>query len=229
MAKYLNMTHKVTIFGTCFGLAEEWTTSFSLGNVTGGDLGNDPEQAQADAIKALWQTLFTNNTTGFQASWKTEGVKVALTDTDGKTIPGSVAYSYFASPIAGATPTAQALPPQCSLVVTLTTPKLRGYGSKGRMFLPGIGFPVSGDGRILVTQTDALATQFKTFLDGVNALPTVGGSQAEVVLNSAERLTAPTHAAIMTPVTGIKVGNVYDTQRRRRNQLQEIYQVKALA
>lgn len=229
MAKFFNSTHKVTIFGSCFGLNEEWTTSFSLGNITGGDVGQSPTQAQADAIRDLWQAFFIHNGTGFNSAWKTIGVKVALTNTEGKTTPGAVSYSYYTTPISGATPTSSALPPQCSLVATLTTNRIRGYGSKGRMYLPGIGFAVSGDGRILTTQTDVTASQLKIFFDGVNALPAVNGDTLEVVLNSAERLTEPAHAPIMTPITGLRVGNVYDTQRRRRNQLQEVYQVKALA
>jgi len=43
-----------------------------------------------------------------------------------------------------------------------------------------------------------------------------------VILASAGRGTAGTGAR-NEPVTRIRVGNVYDTQRRRRNQLAETY------
>lgn len=228
MAKFMHRTHKVTIFGTDFGSAEEWSTSFWLGNTTPGDVGQSPTQAQVDGIAGLWETFFKSTTAGFSARWQTLGVKVALTGNDGKTQADAVVYSYYGTAISGGTTTALHYPPQCSLVATLTTAKPRGYGSKGRMYLPGIGWELAADGRISATNVNNTATAMKTFLDGVNALPPVNGETVKLVLQSAERLTTPAHAAVMTPITGVRIGNVYDTQRRRRNQLQEIYTAKAV-
>jgi len=39
----------------------------------------------------------------------------------------------------------------------------------------------------------------------------------------------PFKASLANQVTGVKVGTVYDTQRRRRNNLVEIYSSAALA
>lgn len=224
MVTYLGPTHRVTFAGTTMTTGEEWATGFWLGPMFGAV--DPPTQAEADALKTLWQTFFTAASSKFWNGCKTEYVKVSLVGTDGKANPENTKFSYYSPVISGASTDTGIMPPQVSLVATLTSTKARGYASKGRMYLPGNNAPISSDGKINTTTVNAIAANLKTLLDGVNAHADIPWP---VILNSALSAGIPGHPAAIEPVIGAKIGNVYDTQRRRRNQLQEVYSVVTLA
>jgi hypothetical protein len=102
------------------------------------------------------------------------------------------------------------------------------------MYLPGIQAPVSGStGKIASATVGNIATGFKTFLDAVN----VGtGTSGKVILASKGRKQAGEVGGdtiyiggVSAWVTGCRVGDVYDTQQRRRRQLPETYTTRVLA
>jgi hypothetical protein len=224
MAKYEFIHHKATLFGTMFGGTEIWTTSFALGQLGGGDEGDAPTDAEAQAISDAFTAIWTPVANGFSSQFKFEGVKVSHVVTDGTADPALSRFHYRPVPVSGgAGPTN---PAQISAVATLQTAIARGRGSKGRMFLPGVGFTVGADGKMTVAQATTLAGQVKTFLDVVNASADVPGV---VVLNSQEVTGVPFKAADTNKVVSVKVGTVYDTQRRRRNNLVEAYSLSVLA
>lgn len=224
MAKYSNIFHKATIMGEMFGGTELWTTSFAIGADGGGDIEVMPTDAEAQAISDAWNAIWTPVANGFSSQFKFVGVKVSHIIPDGTSDPGFSKYHYRPVPVAGgAGPTN---PPQCALVATLQTTIARGRGSKGRMFLPGVGFSVGADGKITAAQATTLAGQIKSFLDAVNSSANVPG---RVVVNSEEVTGVPFKASMQNPVASVKVGTVYDTQRRRRNNLVEAYSLAALA
>ena len=222
---YLMPTHRVTLMGTCLGGVEIWNTGFWLG--VDGTAAGPPTQLEADAIKTAWNTFFVNGTSKIYSSYKCEGVKVAWVQEDGTSDPANTKYSYYATPISGTSTDTVMMPPQISLAATLTSAKARGFGSKGRMYLPGINAPVTGTGKITSGTVAAIAGNLKTFFDAVNASTDVPHN---VILNATATTTgANPHAAEMWAVTGVKVGDVYDTQRRRRNQINEAYSAVVLA
>lgn len=208
---------RITIHGTSFNGNEEWTTGFYMGT-TGVD-ATQPTQAFMDIVKSSWQTFFTNATSYFGTAWKTDYVKGVLLGTDGKTIADSAMYSYYTTAIAGVQAGAM-FPPQCALVATLTSGAPRGLASKGRMYLPGINATLDNTGHISSTNTGTIATNLKTFLNALNGTVEQPGV---VILASQGRKAPLVGPPVNAVVTGIRVGNVYDTQRRRRNQLLETY------
>lgn len=224
MPTYLGPTKRVTFSGSTMSTGEEWATGFWLGTMFGDS--TPPDQAEADALKALWQTFFTASTSKFWAGCKTEQVKVALVGANGQSDPNNSVFAYYSPVISGTGTDTVPYPPQCSLVATITSPKARGFASKSRMYLPGINAPIGSDGKVLSTTVNAINNNFKAFLDGVNAHADIDGF---VILNSAESVGIPSHGAIIEAATGCRIGNVYDTQRRRRNQLQEVYSTAVLA
>lgn len=225
MPTYKSRTHKLTFFGDMFGGTEEWTTSLFIGNDTGGDQGASPTVAEAQAAATAFNTLWSGAANGFNGAWRFQGVKASLVDTTGHIDVSETVFYTLPTPTTG-NGGATSFPPQVSLVATLTTAIARGPGSKGRMFLPGVGWGIDSGAKIPGTNVNTLATALKTFLDAINASADIPGS---IVVNSAEKTGVPFRAALMTKVTGVKVGDVYDTQRRRRNQLKELYTAKALA
>jgi len=225
MAKYASIHHHVTLLGDMFGGNEIWTTGFSLGQTNGGDEGTAPTEAEAQAIYDAFKAIWIVAANGFSSNFRFTGVKVSHVSTDGTADPSLTRYYYGATAVAGGY-TTNANPAQITAVATLQTVKLRGRGSKGRMYLPGVGFSVGADGKITSTQATTIANQMKIFLDGVNASTAVPGV---VIVNSAEVTGVPFKAAEMNRVSAVRVGTVYDTQRRRRNKLVETYVNATLA
>jgi hypothetical protein len=101
------------------------------------------------------------------------------------------------------------LPFQCATVITLVTASATRHG-RGRFYLPPLGVGVLDTGRLSAAATGSLELAFTSFFD---VLSTAGLSV--VVRNRSGHVS--------TPVTEARVGNVIDTQRRRRNKLIETY------
>lgn len=109
------------------------------------------------------------------------------------------------------------LPAQCSPCVSLTT-ATAGSRARGRMFLP----PPDTSA---VTTSGRLSSAFRTA--AVNALDaffaTMAGNAATCVVVSAVGGVWTTYT-----VNTIRLGDVVDTQRRRRNSIAEVYTTAAI-
>lgn len=229
MAPHAHRVTRCSILGTMFGGAEEWSTGFYIGS-TAADAAL-PTQAQADMIAAAWRTYFTNAASGFSGNYSTTAVKLASIGTDGKSNAADTVYSTLAPAAVGANNNG-AHPPQIALVATLASTTARGVGAKGRMYLPGIFQPVDATGHISSTAQGNMLAQLVTFLRAVNS--GLGNFEQIILashgsLNEDGSIKVGGRAAINTNVTSVKLGNVFDTQRRRRNALREVYQTTQLA
>jgi len=142
----------------------------------------------------------------------------------------STAGEYLTDPLVAETDTpsdgtAVGVLPQSTVVLSLRSGFTLGKGNYGRMYLPHTTLGTVAETPFAnATNTAAIAEAGAAFLNSVSA-----------TLNAA--LTATVFPAIMsqaagTPskgVTQVAVGNVTDTQRRRRNRLQETYAFESLA
>lgn len=228
---YAHAVNRVTISGTCFGGAEEWSTGFWMGS-EGADAG-DPNGA-AENIAGYWRTFFELAAHNISSSYITTQVKVAQHIAETEATDLSKVDFYDVSPLLDGGGTSNALPAQISLAMTLTSEIQRGTGSKGRMYLPGINVAVTGaTGKLLSTFCDTLRTGLKTFFDAVNADAEVPDSVILASRGTKTTLLPGGDIIYINPhnklVTGLRVGDVYDTQRRRRNQLSEAYSTAVLA
>lgn len=230
-ADYAQPFGRVTISGTMFNGAESWSTGFQIGFADNpiSDLDN-----VAGQIGIAWQTFFTTASVGISNVYKTVQVKVAEIGVTGVTNEENIDYYTYPTPISGGA-AGQALPPQITLAATMTTERQRGLASKGRMYLPGINTAIDGTtGKLSSTTTNNINTGFKTFLDAINADTGIPG--LVIVASKGHKLGTldpngqPNYAdGINSVVTGCRVGDVYDTQRRRRNDFVETYNAKVLA
>lgn len=209
--------NRVTISGTSFGGEEEWSTGFFLVNESS-DVLSPTEQGAAD-IGAAWQTFFLAASTKMNSNWKTTQVKIATLNTTGGTDLSSVVYYNYPTPITGTTVT-PTFPPQISLVATLLAGVPRGLGSKGRMYLPGIAVSPDGNGRIPTTDAANICNNLASFLNLINGDADVGDRVGNASFGRTPPAVGP---GINRYVESVRVGNVYDTQRRRRNALTEQY------
>lgn len=222
---YAHKVHRVTLSGTMFGGTEVWSTGFFTG-AKDADPAGPPTQAGADAIRTAWETFFVSDAAKISRDYQFTTCKIAAINDTGHTDLSQVVYSYPSGTVSGYTTHSTPLPPQCALVSTLTTVRPRGLASKGRMYLPGIIGPVTTNGKMASTTVSGIAAALKTFYDAVNASTDVPGA---IILAAKGTGILPALTAQNEWVTGFRVGDVIDTQRRRRNNLVEVYDVRTLA
>lgn len=99
------------------------------------------------------------------------------------------------------------LPPQCCIVVSLRT-ALFNQAGRGRFYLPAFGVDVLAAGRLPTTARSQVATAAQKMIQSLN-----GAGYTVCVYHRKTK----TH----DNVTTVNVGDVYDTQRRRRDKLVE--------
>jgi len=221
---YLNSHVKVTIFGDMFSGTEIWQTGFHMGSTDAGGGNFDVVESWVDALKPLWQNVFVGATQNFSGAYRTLGIKAGILKTDGHMDIDTIYTSTYATPIAGGSSN-PSYPPQIAVVASLRAASPVGLGSKGRMFLPGFCAPIGSTGHILGTATQALANDLRTFFDAAESATNSPG----VVMNASQGRVSPAAAPVNRQVTSVRIGSVYDTQRRRRNALHESYSTANLS
>ena len=214
---------RCTIAGSIYGGAEQWSTGFWLGHEETD--AEDPTQAAADAIRALWDTFYTSATAPFSSLFATTEVRLTWFSAPGNIDEGKTQFAVIQNPATGSASTTK-FPPQIALVASLRSDRARGRGSHGRMFLPGPAMILGTNGKISTSDRDLVADRLKTFFDGIRASASIPW---DPILVSPEKATVPITAGINETITHVMVGDVYDTQRRRRNQLVESYANRVLA
>lgn len=222
---YRHHVLRCTAFGTCYDGAEEWSTGFYMG-IADND-ASAPSQQSADAFLTDWTAFWVNVNSGITNKYKTSGVRVARLHKDtGKTIPGEVFYAYPTVPVAG-TGGSSNMHPQLTLVASLQARPDAGLGAKGRMFLPGVSHSISTNAKLTAADTLKVATTLQTMFNNLNASFDIGGN----LINASRGRNAGlfNDQPVNRYVQDVLVGDVYDTQRRRRNQLVETYSTKEIS
>lgn len=219
-------------FGPTAG-SESDIFTFSLNyDVVGPDVGAMPTTlpgAALDAILARWKTFWGSSMSGTSVpgggslpiftnqTWLDE-VAYAKIGTNGKTVDGQYQRA-FSTPVAGAggdnSQQVTRKPLQVATAVTLDAQGPRG-GRFGRFYLPHLAVAVS-DG-VYQWGMPQTITAVQTVLADTNAaLSGVIEGDVELIVASARG------AGENRPVRQVRVGNVPDTIRSRRNGLSENY------
>lgn len=219
---YPHRVARVTLSGDMFGGQEIWSTGFFMG-FENSDAPAPTEQGAAD-IAAAWSTFWSASTSGVSSRYFFKMCKVQTMGVDGKAIADTAVYHQPATAVAGGAGTS-VLPPQIALVATLANSLPRGLATKGRMFLPGINFTIAADGHIGTLEVGQVATNLQTFFNSIFQDADTPGNPVLASLGNSLQL----RPGAIRNVTQIRVGNVYDTQRRRRNALTESYTVKPVS
>lgn len=110
------------------------------------------------------------------------------------------------------------LPHQLSVVVTTLTDNA-GKSGRGRFYLPPpeLG-TVTADGRFATAGRDDIAAAAANLLDVVTTV--------DFTVNA---VVASTALGVFRNINAVKVGDVFDNQRRRRNELVESYKVEPVS
>jgi len=222
MANYPFPVTRVSLEGDCFGGDEIWQTGFWRGHA--GQASEEPTLEVAQQIAAAFSTFVTTANSGVSSNYVFRTVRMSYHLAAGGTNRDLTVIYDLPVPAVGTANAVSQHPAQISMVATLMTALARGRGSKGRMFLPCNQGSISSNGSIASNIQTPIATNLATFLDTVNS----GPSGTDSVVNVSPINAANGFAGLIVPVTGVRVGNIYDTQRRRRNDLGETYVQKAL-
>lgn len=162
----------------------------------------DAAQKFADALTAAWGAGMAGLTT---ADIDLTAAAAASIDpaTEGQITRAEVVLALTGTDVG------QMLPFQCATVISLLTASATRSG-RGRFYLPPLAVSVLDGGRISAASLATLDTAWTAFFDSLNT-----SGLTVVVRNRASHIS--------TGVTSARVGDVIDTQRRRRNKLQETY------
>jgi len=214
---FAHKVNRITMTGTMYGGAEIWSTGFYAGSATAD--APAPTDVMAEMIATEWQQFFTAGSVLISYLYKTATIKVTPYKVDGDIdIPGIKSFSYT-TPIAGAH-TGNGHPPQCAVVASLIAGNGKGLGGKGRMFIPGVGDGVDPTGHMTTSTCTSIASGLSSFFADVGASFDNPGQ----AINASHRdLVIDQPTPINRALTSVRVGNVFDTQRRRRNALAETY------
>jgi len=197
----------ITVGGDAWSQTETWQFGIRA-RVQGG--ANQPvdQQLLADALATPTNALFSSLAVTTQARllW----IKAASINSDGH-------YSYteppglytYAPAVAGTGAIAPA--PQVAIACTTLTAQARGRAARGRFYLPPISKTVASDGRMSITDADALEGACRTWINAINATAQVSNCAVMSKLG----------AGTTNNITAVGVGRVFDTMRSRRRSLPE--------
>lgn len=101
-----------------------------------------------------------------------------------------------------------------SVVFSLQT-ATAGRSFRGRMYWPALSLTINTQGRFGSSIMSSIAQDAANLLVNIAAAPTIATDLVPAVVSKTRNL--------VTPVTQVKVGDVPDTQRRRRDALVESY------
>lgn len=191
------------------GVVEDWDPSTI----------NDNNESVLEDFFTDVAAYVSNADSGFSNEAVLTYVKANAIGPDGNYSQADRTVAYYAGPGDTVPGGAAATYAQLALVVSLRGDRDRGRASRGRYYIPAGSLGVDTNGRIPQAQCEASADAAATFLGNVNNFPGFDlpwGPSVHVM------------SALGTPgpvmkVDRVEVGNVMDTQRRRRNQLPETY------
>lgn len=183
------------------GTSTHFTWNFGSSGV--GVWNNANVQSIGEACWTFLNSIKAYSASGF--SWKE--VRISAIESDGTVVNGA-SVGTITTPLVG--PSALANPPQNATVCSLVTGG-RGPRNRGRLYVPA-HVPTPGTDALVATalKTAINAATRQLILD-VNA---ISGVRAAVV--------SRTHGTY-SDIVSVRMGDEYDTQRRRRNSRRETY------
>lgn len=201
--------HRIHIDGSWNAAGEAFSTSFgATADSTPPDQGPYTDWAQAIMNYLRAGSVDVQQMTGQIGSTGTID-RIRLYWHPSTSAPAAVSAVSSGLPVAGAGTIV--MPPQITRVYTLVT-GVPGRSFRGRMYWPRLVTGVSNTFRDNNAST-ATATAWATILSAMTDL----GPGTDAVVPAVVSKTRD----LVTPVTAVQVGDVLDTQRRRRDNLRE--------
>lgn len=166
----------------------------------------------AEDIRVFLNVLKTYQTTDVE--WT--HMKFAAIRPDGAYAEPSSIYT-LTTPLAGVAATGTAFPPEVACALSMRAPVI-GRRGRGRIYLGGIAQALGATGGVVSSAAaSTLGTAFKDMLTALENLPGVDWPlEVAVVVTSAG-------SPMAVRPTQVRVGNHFDVQKRRQDQVAETY------
>lgn len=191
---------------------ETWSVNLRLCGTLTTAPDPDDNDALATAISNWWTSTPMDSLT--MTGYRILGFKHNAIGTDGNyETPESPNTYTYATPVDGYAAGTFHCPPQVALVATLVTPKV-GKSYRGRIYVPCPGAALAGRFFVNSGIVGNLAVAVGSLIDDINEI-TSASNGTEVSIVSSK--------GFYNKVTGVKVGNVFDVQRRRAKSLYQTY------
>lgn len=215
---------KLTWGGTMAAGEEIWSCGLYLHASIGDGDNYTPEQWAAvgelfPAYSAAIQQMHTDADTRIPAGVRLEWAKLALLGPDGKYLEEAHDY-FYASPVSGGLSNAGYVP-QVACVVTLVSEKYRDPGKYNRFYLP-TGVPSTSAYKLSAAQTLGIAESAAPFIEALDTTYEWDEGETNLVSSIRPCVASKSYSELLL-VKKIRVGDVLDTQRRRRNKIYETY------
>lgn len=206
---------RVILGGTVSSGADRWSMSFatnSLSGLTTIQLNDLATLVSASFDVNVWSGTSLSNDISDNTAW--DSTIVQDRDAANHVLrTATVTVGGGGSP--GGTSVDQ-LPPEVAEVISLRT-DFSGPQRRGRMYFPPLAISaVDPNGYLTVAAQSELVGRFQAFFNDI------------LTSNAAAKVYSSVGSHI-TPVTSIGVGRVFDSQRRRRNQMAEAYDVAVIS
>lgn len=205
--------NRIVLEGFLGAGVENWSCGLNFATATDGAVSTPVDLAVwAEAIRASFSATNTWNA-NLKACWGSNGSlqKVKAYYYDSITGPAGAVGESTGGPVAGSG--SLTMPPQCSVVASLLT-GIAGRRTRGRIYWPRVTGSLDAGFKISGTPVPALlAPAFADFLEDTALASGLEGLQPVVV--------SKVGAGALTTVSSVSVGDIIDTQRRRRDKLVE--------
>ncbi len=225
--------HLKVVFGGSIegeGKADEWSCGLSMtvpSNIWEGGVMDQPkmDDVHADVVK-YWTAIRSKFPVGVRLVY----VKANIIGSDGFYVDKAQTWRKDVEPAMPGSGSSASLPWQTALVVSTRTAVSRGPGSKGRWFLPVPSTAIlTNSGNIDTTTKNVIGQASAQFVADLNNWPGLDwaqgpGSPVVAIVSDGGKSAVP----IARAVTGVRVGDRLDTQRRRANDTLEVYTPFAL-
>ena len=212
---------KVTFGGTLADGNDIWSCGFHVANYATGTPSSmlsyfdTNKAALATSISDFYVDGRSRTPRGAEMEW----VKFALVDTDGKYLDDPILVEEFSQGGLG-------LPyvPQVSCVVSMVSNKFRDPGKYSRFYLPTIAPSGITGYKMTSSETTGVLNSAKDFLTDFNSILDNPDPGLTLLISAVSK----SGSGVQSPITKVRVGEVLDTQRRRRNAIPENMQTVSL-
>jgi hypothetical protein len=213
--------HYLASWGGPLGSGEIWQNNLRF--ISDQVLGPSEQQEMAAEFKTALLAASSSPGLGYSSRAQLDHVKFNRIGPDGKYVSQSQTNQVTFTPVSMSASTSS-MPNSVALVVSFTTQFARGPGSKARIYIPAPTIsPAATTGRVPAATCLAVAQAWAGFLNDINVQ---GGLLAGFDL---EASAVSSIGDKKGRISGVKVGDVPDTQRRRRNAYVESYSVSGIA
>ena len=196
--------------------ADNWSTGHALKATYDGGAGPGGYEA---ALADLAQKLNTRFATAWTAMATLMSAETSLVATRCTLFLAATQKNEYAGeyvrPVALVGQGTATLPPQISTVVSLRTAGI-GPSARGRMYLPAVGIDLNGF-RIAPADVTTMVGAMKAYFDNMGSVSVI----SPLLDLDYPGVASSVGQDAVKQYTGLQIGNVLDTQRRRRDQMTE--------